>query len=416
MVVTGCLGADPSAIRAIHPKVLAVTGPHQYDAVLEAVHAAVPPPHAPFLDLVPAQGLRLTPKHYAYLKISEGCNNRCSFCIIPKLRGDLVSRPAADVLAEAEALVGAGVRELLVISQDTSAYGTDIRYAASSWHGGEVRARFLDLCQALGQLGAWVRLHYVYPYPHVDEVIPLMAEGRILPYLDIPFQHAAPTVLKAMRRPANQMRVLDRIHRWRELCPDLTLRSTFIVGFPGETEADFRFLLDWLERGPDRPGGLLHLRAGRGCSRQQPAGRGARGGEGGALARLMEHQQAISSARLAAKIGRRIEVIVDGVDDGKAVGRSKGDAPEVDGSVLILDGDQLDPGQIVRSRSSPAMPTTSRPVWPAERQFRTQGHSGSPSGMELARGLGELSSVSLDYRGDLPWSWMKSPCCCTKPI
>jgi ribosomal protein S12 methylthiotransferase len=247
VVVTGCLGADPSAVRAIHPKVMAVTGPHQYEAVLEAVHAAVPPPHAPFLELVPPQGLRLTPRHYAYLKISEGCNNRCSFCIIPKLRGDLVSRQAADVLAEAEALVGAGVRELLVISQDTSAYGVDLRYAASTWREREVRARFLDLCRELGSLGAWVRLHYVYPYPHVDEVIPLMADGRILPYLDIPFQHASPTVLKAMRRPANQERVLERIRRWREVSPDLTLRSTFIVGFPGETEADFDFLLECLE-------------------------------------------------------------------------------------------------------------------------------------------------------------------------
>jgi ribosomal protein S12 methylthiotransferase len=248
VIVTGCLGADHEAVRRIHPKVLAVTGPHQYDAVLDAVHAAVPPPHAPFLELVPPQGLRLTPKHYAYLKISEGCNNRCSFCIIPKIRGDLASRPAADVLREAEALVAAGTKELLVISQDTSAYGVDLRYATSDWYGREVRARFLDLCRELGTLGAWVRLHYVYPYPHVDEVIPLMAEGKILPYLDIPFQHASPTVLKAMRRPANQERVLDRIRRWRDLCPDLALRSTFIVGFPGETEADFEFLLDWLTK------------------------------------------------------------------------------------------------------------------------------------------------------------------------
>jgi ribosomal protein S12 methylthiotransferase len=362
VVVTGCLGADPAAIRAVHPKVLAVTGPHQYDAVLEAVHAAVPPPHAPFLDLVPAQGLRLTPKHYAYLKISEGCNNRCSFCIIPKLRGDLVSRPAADVLAEAEALVGAGVRELLVISQDTSAYGTDIRYAASPWHGGEVRARFLDLCQALGQLGAWVRLHYVYPYPHVDEVIPLMAEGRILPYLDIPFQHAAPTVLKAMRRPANQMRVLDRIHRWRELCPDLTLRSTFIVGFPGETEADFRFLLDWLSEAQiDRVGCFTYEPVDGAPANDLPDAVPEEVKEE-RYARLMEHQQAISSARLAAKVGRRIEVIVDGVDDGKAVGRSKGDAPEVDGSVLILDGGSLDPGDIalVEVTASDAYDLTAR--------------------------------------------------------
>lgn len=349
VVVTGCLGADPAAIRAVHPKVLAVTGPHQYDAVLEAVHAAAPPPHAPFLDLVPRQGLRLTPRHYAYLKISEGCNNRCSFCIIPKLRGDLVSRPAADVLGEAEALVEAGARELLVISQDTSAYGIDLRYAPSRWRNREVRARFLDLCRELGRLGAWVRLHYVYPYPHVDEVIPLMADGRVLPYLDIPFQHAAPSVLKAMRRPANQERVLDRIRRWRELCPDLSLRSTFIVGFPGETEADFRFLLAWLSEAQlDRVG----------CFTYEPV----EGAPANALpepvpeevkeeryARLMAHQQAISAARLAAKVGRRIEVIVDQVEGAGAVGRSRGDAPEVDGSVLIEDGAGLRPGDIVEA-------------------------------------------------------------------
>src|SRR5919202_1864021 len=236
VVVTGCLGADPSAVRAIHPKVMAVTGPHQYEAVLEAVHAAAPPPHAPFLELVPPQGLRLTPRHYAYLKISEGCNNRCSFCIIPKLRGDLASRPAASVLHEAERLVKAGVKELLVISQDTSAYGVDLRYAESSWRSRPVKARFLDLAEALGELGVWVRLHYVYPYPHVDSVIPLMAAGKVLPYLDIPFQHASPAVLKAMRRPANHEKVLERIRAWRGTAPDLAIRSTFIVGFPGETE------------------------------------------------------------------------------------------------------------------------------------------------------------------------------------
>ena len=347
VVVTGCLGADPSAVRAIHPKVMAVTGPHQYEAVLEAVHAAVPPPHAPFLELVPPQGLRLTPRHYAYLKISEGCNNRCSFCIIPKLRGDLVSRPAADVLAEAEALVGAGVRELLVISQDTSAYGVDLRYAASTWREREVRARFLDLCRELGSLGAWVRLHYVYPYPHVDEVIPLMAEGRILPYLDIPFQHASPTVLKAMRRPANQERVLERIRRWREVSPDLTLRSTFIVGFPGETEADFDFLLDWLgEAQLDRVG----------CFKYEPVEGAPANDLPGAVpeevkeerfARFMARQQAISAARLAAKVGRTLEVIVDEAGEDGALGRTKGDAPEVDGRVLVEDGQDLEPGSIV---------------------------------------------------------------------
>jgi ribosomal protein S12 methylthiotransferase len=348
VIVTGCLGADPAAVRAIHPKVLAVTGPHQYDAVLEAVHAAVPPPHAPYLELVPPQGLRLTPKHYAYLKISEGCNNRCSFCIIPRLRGDLASRQAADVLAEAEALVAAGTRELLVVSQDTSAYGVDLRYAASAWRGREVRARFLDLCRELGSLGAWVRLHYVYPYPHVDEVVPLMAEGRVLPYLDIPFQHASPSVLKAMRRPANQERVLGRIHRWRELCPDLTLRSTFIVGFPGETEADFAYLLDWLgEARIDRAG----------CFRYEPIDGAPANDLPGAVpeevkeerhARFMERQQAISAARLAAKVGRTVDAIVDDVGEEGAVARTKGDAPEVDGTLLVRDGQGLEPGEIVR--------------------------------------------------------------------
>jgi ribosomal protein S12 methylthiotransferase len=353
VIVTGCLGADPDAIRARHPKVLAVTGPHQYDAVLDAVHAAVPPPHAPFLELVPAQGLRLTPRHYAYLKISEGCNNRCSFCIIPQLRGDLVSRPAADVLAEAEALVAAGTKELLVISQDTSAYGVDLRYGASGWRGRSVRARLLDLCAALGELGVWVRLHYVYPYPHVDEIIPLMAEGKILPYLDIPFQHASPTVLKAMRRPANQDRVLARIRAWRLACPDLTIRSTFIVGFPGETEEDFTFLLDWLEEAQiDRAG----------CFRYEPV----EGAAANALPdrvpdeiveqrwhRLMQAQQRISTARLAAKVGREVDVIVDATGD-VVWGRTKGDAPEVDGRVRLDGGERLRVGDLVRARVTAA--------------------------------------------------------------
>src|SRR3954471_5442887 len=247
VIVTGCMGAEPDSIRAAHPKVLAVTGPQAYESVLEAVHEAVPPAHDPLIDLVPAQGIKLTPRHYSYLKISEGCNNRCSFCIIPKLRGDLVSRPAADVLREAERLVKAGVKELLVISQDTSAYGVNIKYAASQWQGREVRAKFYDLAKELGEFGAWVRLQYVYPYPHVDEVIGLMTEGKVLPYLDIPFQHASPEVLKAMKRPAAQEKTLGRIKKWREECPDLTLRSTFIVGFPGETDSDFNYLLDWLE-------------------------------------------------------------------------------------------------------------------------------------------------------------------------
>src|SRR5215210_8362444 len=247
VIVTGCMGAEPEQIEAAYPGVLSITGPQQYESVLEAVHRALPPVHNPHLDLVPPQGIKLTPRHYAYLKISEGCNNRCSFCIIPKLRGDLVSRPANDVLREAERLVKAGVKELLVISQDTSAYGVDVRYAASLWREREVRARFFDLAQALGELGAWIRLHYVYPYPHVDRAIELMADGKVLPYLDIPFQHASPTVLKAMRRPAHQEKSLDRLRAWRAISPDIAVRSTFIVGFPGETETDFELLLDWLK-------------------------------------------------------------------------------------------------------------------------------------------------------------------------
>src|SRR6185503_5463721 len=247
VIVTGCMGGNEQAIRSVHPGVLSVTGPQQYESVVSAVHKAVPPKHDPYVDLVPPQGLRLTPRHYAYLKISEGCNNRCTFCIIPKLRGDLVSRPAGEVLREAERLVKAGVKELLVISQDTSAYGVDIKYAASPWQDREVRAKFFDLARELGEFGAWVRLQYVYPYPHVDEVIPLMTEGKVLPYLDIPFQHASPEVLKAMKRPAAQDKTLERIKRWREQCPDLALRSTFIVGFPGETDSDFAYLLDWLD-------------------------------------------------------------------------------------------------------------------------------------------------------------------------
>src|ERR1700740_3739314 len=247
VIVTGCMGAEPEKITAAHPGVLAVTGPQQYESVLDAVHRAAPPAHDPYTDLIPPEGIKLPPRHYAYLKISEGCNNRCSFCIIPKLRGDLVSRPAADVLREAEKLVSAGVKELLVISQDNSAYGVDIKYASSTWRDKEVRAKFLDLAGALGELGVWVRLHYVYPYPHVDDVIALMAERKVLPYLDVPFQHAAPDVLRRMRRPAAQEKTLERIARWREICPELTLRSTFIVGFPGETDEDFDMLLAWLE-------------------------------------------------------------------------------------------------------------------------------------------------------------------------
>ena len=346
VVVTGCMGAEPDSITERYPNVLAVTGPQQYESVLEAVHRAAPPRHDPFLDLVPPEGIKLTPRHYAYLKISEGCNNRCSFCIIPKLRGDLVSRPAADVLREAEKLVAAGVKELLVISQDTSAYGVDVKYAASTWKGREVRARFLDLAQALGELGVWVRLHYVYPYPHVDDVIALMADGKVLPYLDVPFQHAAPDVLRRMRRPAAQEKTLARIARWREICPDITLRSTFIVGFPGETEEDFTILLDWLDEAAlDRVG----------CFKYEPV-RGAAANDLAASVpeevkaerhdRFMRHQQAISARRLKRKVGTRQQVIIDEVGPSVAKGRGKGDAPEIDGAVYVAARRPLRVGEI----------------------------------------------------------------------
>ncbi len=350
VIVTGCMGAEPETITARHPGVLAITGPQQYESVLDAVHRAAPPRHDPFLDLVPAEGFRLTPRHYAYLKISEGCNNRCTFCIIPKLRGRLVSRPAAEVLREAERLVSAGVKEILVISQDTSAYGVDTGYAESRWRDRDVRARFLDLARELGSLGAWVRLHYVYPYPHVDEVVPLMAEGRILPYLDIPFQHASPEVLRRMRRPAAQEKTLDRIRRWRELCPDITLRSTFIVGFPGETDADFEFLLQWLDEAElDRVG----------CFRYEPVAGAEANADGAPVPeavkearwhRFMQRQQAISARRLKRKIGAREPVIVDQVSAGGGRGRSRADAPEIDGVVHLTARRPLKVGEIVTAR------------------------------------------------------------------
>jgi ribosomal protein S12 methylthiotransferase len=350
VVVTGCLGVEKDRIMAAHPGVLAVTGPHQYEAVVAAVHEAVPPLHDPFVDLVPPEGLHLTPRHYAYLKISEGCNNRCSFCIIPQLRGRLSSRPAAHVIAEAERLVKAGVKELLVISQDTSAYGLDIGYAESAWKGRPIEARFLPLCEALGALGAWVRLHYVYPYPHVDGVLPLMAERKILPYLDIPFQHASPRVLKAMRRPAHQAKTLERLHRWREICPDLAIRSTFIVGFPGETEEDFALLLDW----------VAEARLARvGCFKYEPVEGATANDLPGAVPeevkeerwhRFMAAQQAVSGALMAAKVGRTIDVIVDEVDEEGAVGRSQWDAPEIDGSVFLNGETVVKPGDMVEAR------------------------------------------------------------------
>ena len=346
VVVTGCMGAEPEQIRLAHPGVLAVTGPQQYESVLAAVHEAVPPQHDPFLDLVPEHGVKLTPRHYAYLKISEGCNNRCTFCIIPKLRGDLVSRPLGDVMREAEKLVAAGVKELLVISQDTSAYGVDIKYAPSTWREKERQARFYDLAEALGELGAWVRLHYVYPYPHVDRVMELMAAGKVLPYLDIPFQHASPTVLKRMKRPAAQEKTLARVQAWRAAVPDLTLRSTFIVGFPGETETEFQELLDFLgEAELDRVG----------CFKFEPVD----GAPANALAdpvpeevkaerydRFMRTQQAISARRLKRKVGTRQQVIIDAVTPAGAVGRTKGDAPEIDGRVHVASRRPLRVGEI----------------------------------------------------------------------
>jgi ribosomal protein S12 methylthiotransferase len=352
VIVTGCLGAEPEKITGAFPNVLAITGPQDYESVLAAVHRAAPPRHDPHLDLIPPQGIKLTPRHYAYLKISEGCNNRCTFCIIPKLRGDLVSRPAAEVLREAERLVAAGVKELLVISQDTSAYGVDLKYAASRWNGREVRAKFIDLARALGEFGVWVRLHYVYPYPHVDDVIALMADGRVLPYLDVPFQHASPVVLKRMRRPAAHERTLDRIRQWRSACPDLTLRSTFIVGFPGETDEDFSLLLDWLGEAE-----LDHV----GCFRYEPVAGAAANDLAAPVPdtvknerhhRLMQRQQEISRRRLRRRIGRREAVIIDEVERkpgsrlGIAKGRSKGDAPQIDGTVYVQSRRPLRVGEI----------------------------------------------------------------------
>ncbi len=350
VIVTGCLGAEESVIRKNHPKVLAVTGPHQYEEVMAAVHAAMPAPHDPLFDLLPPQGVKLTPRHYAYLKISEGCNNTCSFCIIPSMRGKLKSRRIDAVLREAEKLVDAGVKELLVISQDTSAYGLDLGYAPFTWRGEEYPTRFFDLARGLASLGAWTRLHYVYPYPHVDEVIPLMAEGALLPYLDIPFQHASPKVLKAMRRPAHQEKTLDQIRRWRTIAPDLVLRSTFIVGFPGETEEDFQFLLDWL--------GEARLNR-VGCFKFEPVN-GARANDlPGAVPeavkeeryhRFMATQRAISADILKGWIGRTLDVLIDEVDDESAVGRSYADAPEIDGAVILDGATALRPGDMVRAR------------------------------------------------------------------
>ncbi|NLH80634.1 MAG: 30S ribosomal protein S12 methylthiotransferase RimO [Phyllobacteriaceae bacterium] len=347
VVVTGCMGAEPGEIADKFPNLLAITKPQAYESVIEAVHAAVPPAHDPFVDLVPPQGVRFTPRHYAYLKISEGCSNRCTFCIIPHLRGDLVSRPANEVLREAEKLVKAGVKEILVISQDTSAYGQDLRYAESPWKDRSVRAKFLDLARELGEFGVWVRLHYVYPYPHVDEVLPLMAEGRILPYLDIPLQHAATPVLKAMKRPAAQEKTLERFAAWRKIVPDLALRSSFVVGFPGETEADFQALLDWMSEARIDRVGAFKYEAVKGAVANDLPGAVPEEVKQERWDRLMAHQQPIAAKIQKNRIGRRVPVLIDEVGPTVAKGRTKWDAPEIDGAVHVASRRPLRAGEIV---------------------------------------------------------------------
>ena len=354
VIVTGCLGAKGDVVRTAHPSVLAVTGPHDTPAVMEAIHAHLPRPHDPYTDLVPPQGIRLTPRHYAYLKISEGCNHRCTFCIIPSMRGDLVSRPVGDVLREADHLVKAGVKELLVISQDTSAYGVDVKYRTGFWDGRPVRTRMTELASALGAFGVWVRLHYVYPYPHVDEVIPLMAEGKVLPYLDIPFQHASPRILKLMKRPAATEKTLDRIGAWRKACPELTIRSTFIVGFPGETEAEFGELLAFLREAQlDRVGCFAYspVEGARANELPNPVAEAVKQER---LARFMAAQAEVSAARLAAKVGREIVVLVDHVEGRTAIARSSADAPEIDGVVRVKNAKGAKPGEFLRVRVTSA--------------------------------------------------------------
>ena len=348
VIVTGCMGKEAEMIRAKFPGILAVTGAHQYEEVVGAVHHAAPMPPSAFLNLVPESGLKLTPRHYSYLKISEGCNHRCAFCIIPSLRGDLVSRRPDAILREAEKLIEAGTRELLVISQDTSAYGVDIRHQPRMWHGQEVRAHMTDLSRELGKLGAWVRLHYVYPYPHVDQVIPLMAEGLILPYLDIPFQHASRNVLKLMKRPANETKVLERIKTWRTIAPDIAIRSTFVVGFPGETEDDFAYLMDWLEEAQLDRVGAFRFEPVEGAAANDLPNHVPEEIKEERYARLMELTARISADKLQAKVGRTLDVIIDAVDEeGGATGRSKADAPEIDGEVFLRDAGHLSVGDIV---------------------------------------------------------------------
>ncbi|MEJ7667865.1 MAG: 30S ribosomal protein S12 methylthiotransferase RimO [Casimicrobiaceae bacterium] len=350
VIVTGCLGAKNGGafVREAHPKVLAVTGPHATQEVLGAVHAHLPRPHDPFIDLVPAQGLKLTPTHYAYLKISEGCNHRCTFCIIPSLRGDLVSRPIGDVLGEAERLKRAGVKELLIVSQDTSAYGVDVKYRLGFWQGRPLKTRMLELAQALGEMDVWVRLHYVYPYPHVDDVIPLMAEGKLLPYLDVPFQHASSRILKLMKRPANAENTLARIKRWRAICPEITIRSTFIAGFPGETEAEFAELLAFVEEAElDRVGCFAYSPVDGATANTLPDPLPQEVREE-RRTRFMRTQAGISARRLRAKIGTTLDVLVDAVESGAAIARSSADAPEIDGVVHIADGGNLRIGEFAR--------------------------------------------------------------------
>ena len=348
VIVTGCLGAKGDIVQRSYPNVLAVTGPHATREVMDAIHQQLPPEHDPFIDLVPAQGIRLTPRHYAYLKISEGCNHRCTFCIIPDLRGDLVSRPVNEVLNEAERLVEAGVRELLVISQDTSAYGVDVKYKTEFWNGMPVKTRMTEMCKALGSLGVWVRLHYVYPYPHVDEIIPLMAEGKLLPYLDIPFQHASPRILKAMKRPAASANTLQRIRAWREICPHLTLRSTFIVGFPGETEDDFEQLLDFLDQAQLDRVGCFTYSAVEGARANQLANPVDEDTKQERLQRFMEKQAAISTNKLTRKIGTEQQVLVDAVSESGVIARSSADAPDIDGLVYIEEHAECQPGEFVQ--------------------------------------------------------------------
>jgi ribosomal protein S12 methylthiotransferase len=352
VIVTGCLGKRSEVIREAYPDVLSISGPQDYASVMDAVHLALPPKHDPFIDLLPDYGLKLTPKHYAYLKISEGCNHRCSFCIIPSMRGDLVSRPVDEVLREAEKLVRGGVKELLVVSQDTSAYGVDLKYATRLWRDNAYQTRMKALCEGLSALGAWTRLHYVYPYPHVDEIIPLMAEGKLLPYLDIPFQHASPRILKLMKRPGAVDKTLERIQRWRAACPELTIRSTFIVGFPGETDAEFEELLEFLDEAQlDRVGAFAYspVAGAQANALPDPVDEGVKQER---LARFMERQAAISEARLAAKVGSVQQVIVDAIDGDLAIARSMADAPEIDGLVQVQDGREagLQPGEFAMVR------------------------------------------------------------------